>query len=113
VKETKEVFPLAREYDTILQELYDLVQERAKTPEPGSYTNYLLDKGLDKILNKLGVQAIEVAIAAKNGRKSDIVYESADLVYHLIVLLAASNIPLQDLISELRERRTFSENNQV
>ncbi len=95
--------------DAILKELYGVVLERARNPEPGSYTNYLLDKGLDKILNKLGVQAIEVAIAAKNGRKSDIVYESADLVYHLIVLLAASAIPLEDLIAELRKRRDFSE----
>ena len=96
-------------HDAILEELYELVIWRASHPESGSYTNYLLDKGLDKILNKLGVQAIEVAIAAKNGRKSDIVYESADLVCHLIVLLAASGIPLEDLISELRKRRTHSE----
>ncbi len=100
-------------HDAILEELYELVIERARHPELGSYTNYLLDKGLDKILNKLGVQAIEVAIAAKNGRKSDIVFESADLVYHLIVLLAASSIPLEDLIAELRKRRTFSEHNSV
>ena len=98
-------------HDAILGELYDVVIERARNPESGSYTNYLLDKGLDKILNKLGVQAIEVAIAAKNGRKSDIVYESADLVYHLIVLLAAFVIPLEDLIAELRMRRNYSEDN--
>ncbi|NLA81860.1 MAG: phosphoribosyl-ATP diphosphatase [Clostridiaceae bacterium] len=98
-------------HDAILEELYDLVLERARQPEAGSYTNYLLDKGLDKILSKLGNQAIEVAIAAKNGRKSDIIHESADLVYHLIVLLAASNIPLEELIAELRQRRTFSETN--
>ena len=97
--------------DSILDELYNVVVERARSPELGSYTNYLQDKGLDKILSKLGVQAIEVAIAAKNGRNSDIVNESADLVYHLIVLLAASGIPLEDLINELRKRRTFSESN--
>ncbi len=100
---------MAGTQDAILEELYGVVLERARHPEPGSYTNYLLEKGLDKVLSKLGVQAIEVAIAAKNGRKSDIVYESADLVYHLIVLLAASAIPLEDLISELRKRRDFSE----
>ena len=99
----------AERHEAILEELYKVVIERAENPVSGSYTNYLLDKGLDKILNKLGVQAIEVAIAAKNGRKSDIVYESADLVYHLIVLLASSGIPLEDLIAELRERRNYSE----
>ncbi|MGI6157409.1 MAG: phosphoribosyl-ATP diphosphatase [Saccharofermentanales bacterium] len=93
----------------MVKELYEVVLARAEQPEPGSYTNYLLDKGLDKILSKLGVQAIEVAIAAKNGRKSDIVNESADLVYHLVVLLAASGIPLEDLAGELRKRRAFSE----
>lgn len=98
-------------HDSILEELYKVVLERARNPEMGSYTNYLLDKGLDKILSKLGNQAIEVAIAAKNGRNSDIVNESADLVYHLIVLLAASGIPLEDLINELRKRRAFSEGN--
>ncbi|NLB27980.1 MAG: phosphoribosyl-ATP diphosphatase [Clostridiaceae bacterium] len=100
---------MSEKHEAILEELYKVVIERAKNAVSGSYTNYLLDKGLDKILNKLGVQAIEVAIAAKNGRKSDIVYESADLVYHLIVLLAASAIPLEDLIAELRKRRNYSE----
>ena len=100
---------MSEKHEAILEELYKVVIERAQNPVSGSYTNYLLDKGLDKILNKLGVQAIEVAIAAKNGRKSDIVYESADLVYHLIVLLAASAIPLEDLIAELRKRRNYSE----
>ena len=100
---------MSEKHEAILEELYEVVIERAQNPVSGSYTNYLLDKGLDKILNKLGVQAIEVAIAAKNGRKSDIVYESADLVYHLIVLLAASAIPLEDLIAELRKRRNYSE----
>ncbi|NLB28137.1 MAG: phosphoribosyl-ATP diphosphatase [Clostridiaceae bacterium] len=100
---------MSEKHEAILEELYKVVIERAENPVSGSYTNYLLDKGLDKILNKLGVQAIEVAIAAKNGHKSDIVYESADLVYHLIVLLAASAIPLEDLIAELRKRRNYSE----
>lgn len=100
---------MTERHDAILEELYDLVRDRAQKPEAGSYTNYLLDKGMDKILSKLGNQAIEVAIAAKNGRKSDIIHESADLVYHLIVLLAASDIPLEELIAELRKRRTLSE----
>ncbi len=104
---------MAEAYETILEELYGVVQERARNPESGSYTNYLLDKGLDMILSKLGVQTIEVTLAAKNGHKSDIVYESADLVYHLVVLLAASGIPLEDLIAELRKRRSFSEQGTV
>ncbi len=95
--------------DSIMEELYFVVQERARSPEPGSYTNYLLDKGLDKILSSFGTQALEIIIAAKSGRKSRIVDESADLIYHLIVLLAASDIPLGDLSAELRKRRSFSE----
>jgi phosphoribosyl-ATP pyrophosphohydrolase len=95
--------------DSIMEELYVVVQERARSPEPGSYTNYLLDKGLDKILSSFGTQALEIIIAAKSGRKSRIVDESADLIYHLIVLLAASDIPLSDLTAELRKRRSFSE----
>ncbi len=95
--------------DTILKELYSVVQERARSPEPGSYTNYLLDKGLDKILSRLGTQALEVIIAAKSGSKSRIVDESADLIYHMIVLFAASDIPLSDLAAELRKRRSHSE----
>ncbi len=97
--------------DSIMEELYEVVQERARTPEPGSYTNYLLDKGLDKILSRFGTQALEVVIAAKSGRKSHIVDECADLIYHMIVLLAASDIPLSALSEELRKRRSFSDAN--
>ncbi|HNZ62890.1 MAG TPA: phosphoribosyl-ATP diphosphatase [Bacillota bacterium] len=95
--------------DSIMEEIYAVVQERARSPEPGSYTNYLLDKGLDKILNRFGAQALDIVIAAKSGRKSQIVEESADLMYHLIVLLAVSDIPFSDLSTELRKRRSLSE----
>ena len=56
--------------DSILEELYIVVQERARSPVPGSYTNYLLDKGLDKILSRFGSQALEIIIAAKSGSKA-------------------------------------------
>jgi phosphoribosyl-ATP pyrophosphohydrolase len=95
--------------ETILEEIYAVVLDRARHPVPGSYTNYLLDRGLDKIVQKFGEQAVQMIIAAKNGHTSDIVSESADLIYHLIVLFAVTGIPLEDLLAELRQRRTHTE----
>lgn len=95
--------------ESIMEEIYAVVLDRARHPDPGSYTNYLLDRGLDKIVKKFGEQAIQVIVAAKNGHTSDIVDESADLIYHLIVLFAVSGIPLGDLLAELRKRRSRTE----
>ena len=99
--------------ESIMEEIYAVVLDRARHPDPGSYTNYLLSKGLDKIVKKFGEQAIHVIVAAKNGHTSDIVSESADLVYHLIVLFAVAGIPLKDLLSELRNRRSQTESSPV
>ncbi|NMA00728.1 MAG: phosphoribosyl-ATP diphosphatase [Clostridiaceae bacterium] len=95
--------------ESILEEIYAVVLDRARHPVPGSYTNYLLGRGLDKIVKKFGEQAVQVIVAAKNGHTSDIVGESADLIYHLIVLFAVTGIPLEDLLAELRRRRTQTE----
>lgn len=87
----------------MLEPLYNEVLERKKVPKEGSYTNYLFDKGLDKILKKVGEEATEVIIAAKN-EPEELVYETADLLYHLLVLLAEKDIPLTAIEEELQKR---------
>src|SRR6185369_11697285 len=90
--------------DHILDAICRVIQDRKANPSDNSYTASLMQKGLDKILKKLGEEATEVVIAAKGGKREEIVYESADLVYHLLVLLAQCDIPLEDVYAELRRR---------
>ena len=73
-------------------------------PKEGSYTNYLFDKGLDKILKKVGEEATEVVIAAKNGDTQELVYEMADVLYHLLVLLVEKGVPYEAILEELASR---------
>ncbi len=89
----------------VLFELMDVIRERQKTRPENSYTSYLFNQGLDKILKKVGEESAEVIIAAKNREKPELVYESADLIYHLMVLLVEQGIELPDIFSELRSRR--------
>ena len=87
----------------MLEKLYDEINERKKTPKEGSYTTYLFDKGLDKILKKVGEEATEVVIAAKND-KEELVSETSDLLYHLLVLMVEKEVTLQDIEKELESR---------
>ena len=80
------------------------VQDRREHPQEGSYTCYLFDKGLEKILKKVGEECAETIIAAKNGVPAETVGEVSDLIYHLMVLLADQGIPLDDVMEELRRR---------
>jgi len=89
----------------ILQEVYDVVMDRKNNPKEGSYTNYLFDKGLDKILKKVGEEASEVIIGAKNENKDEIRYEIADLIYHLTVLMIHQGLTWEDICEELQSRR--------
>lgn len=89
----------------ILSELYQVVLDRMNQPQPGSYTNYLLDAGIDKIAKKVGEECVETILAAKNHEKQEIAAETADLFYHLTVLLAEQGVTYQDVFQELRERR--------
>ena len=91
--------------ETIINELYDVILDRKANPVEGSYTNYLFAKGLDKICKKLGEEAIEVVISSLNGEKKDVVYEIADLQYHLMVLMAEKGISPEDVYEELKSRR--------
>jgi len=92
--------------DQLLDRLYILVQEREKNRPAGSYTSYLFNEGLDKILKKLGEESTETIVAAKNDEDERLIAEVADLVYHLIVLLVARGISLDQIRAELVRRRT-------
>ena len=87
-----------------LQELYEVVQGRKAEPQEGSYTCYLFDQGLDKILKKVGEESAETIIAAKNGESGQVVSEMSDLMYHLMVLLVQQDIPLSAVMEELDRR---------
>lgn len=84
--------------------LYNLLKGRMDAPQAGSYTSYLFEKGMDKILKKVGEEATEVIIAAKDDDKAEMVYEVADLCYHIMVMLVAAGIPLEDISAELGRR---------
>ncbi len=90
--------------DNVLQSLYQVVLDRRAHPQEGSYTCYLFDKGLDKILKKVGEECAETIIAAKNDVPADTVGEISDLIYHLMVMMAEKGIPLDDVLSELDRR---------
>lgn len=89
----------------ILKEVYDVAVDRKTNPKEGSYTNYLFDKGIDKICKKVGEEASEVIIAAKNNNCDEIRYEIADLIYHLTVLMVNQGLSWDDICEELKKRR--------
>ena len=90
---------------SILEELYKTVSDRKNNPKEGSYTNYLFDKGIDKILKKVGEESTEVVIAAKNQSKEEMCGEVADLFYHLTVLLVEKGIAFDKVYNKLAERQ--------
>jgi phosphoribosyl-ATP pyrophosphohydrolase len=90
--------------DNVLKELYQVVLDRKAHPMEGSYTCYLFEKGLDKILKKVGEESAETIIAAKNDVPADTVGEISDLIYHLMVMMAEKEIPLEDVLAELDKR---------
>jgi len=89
----------------ILYELYDLILDRQATMPEKSYTTYLFSQGLDKILKKVGEENAEVLIAAKNRNPAELTYETADLLYHLLVLLVEQGVTLEEIFQELKSRR--------
>lgn len=89
----------------VFMEEYDIISDRKKNPKDGSYTNYLFDKGIDKILKKVGEEATEIVIAAKNGDHEEIKYEISDFMYHLMVLMVECGVSWNDIIKELADRR--------
>ncbi|MCJ7472109.1 MAG: bifunctional phosphoribosyl-AMP cyclohydrolase/phosphoribosyl-ATP diphosphatase HisIE [Actinobacteria bacterium] len=93
------------EDEAVLQELYAVIMERILEKKEDSYTYSLHKKGLEEIMKKIGEEAIEVIIASKHQDKKDIIYETGDLIYHLLVLLVEKKIMLEEIFDELRSRR--------
>lgn len=89
----------------ILGELEQLIAAREAERPEGSYTTYLFEKGVDKILKKVGEEAAEVIIAAKNRSAEELRYEASDLIFHLLVLLREQKLPLDEVLTELQRRR--------
>ncbi len=90
---------------SILAKVYAVIADRKEHPQEGSYTNYLLGKGVEKICKKVGEEASETIIAAVKGSKEEVTYEAADLLYHLMVLLFQQGVTLEDVWAELARRR--------
>lgn len=89
----------------ILQRVWAVTEDRKRYPKEGSYTNYLFNKGEDKILKKVGEEAAEVVIAGKNRSREEISYEAADLLYHMTVMLSDNDMSWDDVFRELERRR--------
>ncbi|ABQ28196.1 phosphoribosyl-ATP pyrophosphohydrolase [Geotalea uraniireducens Rf4] len=90
--------------DDILQAVYQVIRERKANPSEQSYTASLMAKGIDKILKKLGEEATELVVAGKGGSRDEIVYETADLFFHTLVLLGYYDIVPDEVYAELRRR---------
>jgi len=89
----------------VLEEVLQVVTDRKANPKEGSYTNYLFEKGIDKILKKVGEESAEVIIGAKNEGPDEIIYEISDLLYHLTVLLVEKGTNWEAIFKELAKRR--------
>ncbi len=98
-KEYKETNPLK-----VFESVMAVIEDRKINPKEGSYTNYLFDKGIDKILKKVGEEATEIVIAAKNPNANEIKYEIADFLYHMMVLMAEKNVTWEEITEELDKR---------
>jgi len=88
-----------------LKGLYEVVQGRKEDPQEGSYTCYLFEKGLDKILKKVGEECTEMVIAAKNPGTEELSNEICDLIYHMLVLMVQRGVPLEEVEAILEQRR--------
>ena len=88
----------------VFQQVYDVICDRKVHPKEGSYTNYLFDKGIDKILKKVGEECTEIVIAAKNPDPEEIKYEISDFLYHVMVLMAEKGVTWEEITRELARR---------
>lgn len=104
---TKLVFQSEERSEFSYEGLMELIRGRKTNPQDGSYTTYLFNKGLDKILKKVGEESTEVIIAAKAEDKKETVYEIADLAYHIMVLMVETGISLDDIRDELASRHVI------
>ncbi|MDY4794161.1 MAG: bifunctional phosphoribosyl-AMP cyclohydrolase/phosphoribosyl-ATP diphosphatase HisIE [Pararoseburia sp.] len=88
----------------VFESVYDVIVDRREHPKEGSYTNYLFDKGIDKILKKVGEEATEIVIAAKNPDNEEVKYEMSDFLYHMMVLMVEKGVTWEDVTRELAQR---------
>lgn len=88
----------------VFENVYNVIADRKVHPKEGSYTNYLFDKGIDKILKKVGEEATEIVIAAKNPEPEEIKYEISDFLYHMMVLMVEKGITWEEVMEELSQR---------
>ena len=88
----------------VFEEVFSVIEDRKLHPKEGSYTNYLFDKGIDKILKKLGEEATEIVIAAKNPNPNEIKYEISDFLYHMMVLMVEKGVTWEEITTELANR---------
>lgn len=88
----------------VSRDLYALIKDRKANPVDGSYTNYLFDKGIEKIGKKVGEEAIEAIISASKGDKENTIQELADLFYHAMVMMVQMDITVEDVENELKKR---------
>ena len=88
----------------VFEEVFDVIKDRKVHPKEGSYTNYLFDKGIDKILKKVGEECAEIIIAAKNPDKEEIKYEISDFLYHAMVLMVEKGVTWEEITRELVRR---------
>lgn len=88
----------------VFEEVFNVIKDRKVHPKEGSYTNYLFDKGIDKILKKLGEEATEIVIAAKNPNANEVKYEISDFLYHMMVLMAEKDVTWEEITTELANR---------
>ena len=98
-----------KEYDNtnpmkVFEDVFNVILDRKENPKEGSYTNYLFDKGIDKILKKVGEEATEIVIAAKNPDAQEVKYEISDFLYHVMVLMAEKGVTWKEITKELARR---------
>ena len=87
--------------------LYNMIVDRKKNPKEGSYTNYLFDKGIEKILKKVGEESTEVVIAAARDKRDEIIYEVSDLAYHIMVMMVETGVKPEEIVKELAGRHVI------
>lgn len=97
----------------IIEKVFNMINDRKNNPKEGSYTNYLLDQGIDKICKKVGEEAAETIIAAKNSNKDDLIGEISDLVYHVLVLMFEKNITVREIKNKLAQRHKIEGNKKI
>lgn len=90
-----------------VEALYDMIRGRKENPKEGSYTNYLFDKGIEKILKKVGEESTEVVIAAARDKRDEVIYEVSDLAYHLMVMMVETGVKPEEIVKELAGRHVI------